>query len=314
MARVLDAHQMPYDIDLFDRPRFRFGNGEHQRAISKISLSTFSFGKLSFYLLDGKAENTPLLLGSRDMRKRKAVISYHGEYLVHRSPLTGHWWANALFNARGGGHLILDLKEHRIPLRMLLMRFNNNPGTRWPPEDDEQDDDSGGDDQSGPGQRKRNRPTPVPRPPVDPTTGLLAATTAATEGPRGATSAHEGADALETDENLSPSVVQSPSVEVEGPPLMSAPTATAAGLDAPIFAGATAEPEIEQPPERSRPPELLGHDLRLGDDNHETMDMDPELPVEAPERRVTHVLHDSQEILEHDECQSAGPHVERSQC
>ena len=264
MARVLDAHQMPYDIDLYDRPRFRFGNGEHQRAISKISLSTFSFGKLSF----------------------------------------------TLFNARGGGHLILDLKEHRIPLRMLLMRFNNNPGTRWPPEDDEQDDDSGGDDQSGPGQRKRNRPTPVPRPPVDPTAGLLAATTAATEGPRGATSAHEGADALETDENLSPSVVQSPSVEVEGPPLMSAPTATAAGLDAPIFAGATAEPEIEQPPERSRPPELLGHELRLGDDNHETMDMDPELPVEAPERRVTHVLHDSQEILEHDECQSAGPHVE----
>ena len=74
---------------------------------------------------------------------------------------------------------------------------------------------------------------------------------------------------------------------------MSAPTATAAGLDAPIFAGATAGPEIEQPPERSRPPELLGHDLRLGDDNHEAMDIDPELPVEAPERRVTHVLHDS---------------------
>ena len=92
MARVLDAHQMPYDIDLFDRPRFRFGNGEHQRAISKISLSTFSFGKLSFYLLDGKAENTPLLLCSRDMRKRKAVISYHAQHLVHTSPLTGQWW------------------------------------------------------------------------------------------------------------------------------------------------------------------------------------------------------------------------------
>ena len=74
---------------------------------------------------------------------------------------------------------------------------------------------------------------------------------------------------------------------------MSAPSANAAGLDAPIFAGATAEPETELPPERSRPPQLLGHDMRRGDDNHETMDADIEQPVDAPERRVTHVLHDS---------------------
>ena len=42
---------------------------------SKVWLNTPALGWLSFYLLDGGAEMTPLLLGARDMRKRGAVIS-----------------------------------------------------------------------------------------------------------------------------------------------------------------------------------------------------------------------------------------------
>eukprot|EP00913_Durusdinium_trenchii_P002589 g2396.t1 len=64
MARVLDSCPMLYHIQLEDRPRFRFGNGDNQRAVSKIYLYTPAIGKVTFYLLDGSAERTPLLLGA----------------------------------------------------------------------------------------------------------------------------------------------------------------------------------------------------------------------------------------------------------
>lgn len=92
------------------------------------------------------------------------MVSYYGEYLAHRSPIAGNWWANALTNFRGGGHLTLDLLEHRVPLRFLIQRLSNQLNGP-PPGDDEPDDGDedgdGGDDGPGPGpggrRRKRSR-------------------------------------------------------------------------------------------------------------------------------------------------------------
>ena len=137
MSRLIHTAGIPYEIELNDRPRFRFGNGECQRAVSKIHLSTPSLGRVSFYLLDGGAERTPMLLGSRDLRSRKAMVSYYGEYLAHRSPIAGNWWANTLTTFRGGGHLILDLLEPRTPLRFLIQRLNNQLNGPRPHGDDE---------------------------------------------------------------------------------------------------------------------------------------------------------------------------------
>ena len=70
MSWLIDAAGIPYQIELNDRPRLprlRFGDGECQRAVSKIHLSTPALGRVSFYLLDGGAERTPMLLGSRDL-------------------------------------------------------------------------------------------------------------------------------------------------------------------------------------------------------------------------------------------------------
>ena len=97
MAKVLDSHLFTYEVNISERPRFKFGNGESQRAASKVWLHTPALGWLSFYLLNGGAEMTPLLLGARDMRKRRAVISYHGDYMAHRGH-NGAWFANELIN------------------------------------------------------------------------------------------------------------------------------------------------------------------------------------------------------------------------
>ena len=83
------------------------------------------------FLLDGGAEDTPLLIGSRILRARRAMVSYHGDYLAHRGG-DGRWWVSQLWSAPGG-HLIIDLSQHKLPIEFLLKRFSTNPSTRWPP-------------------------------------------------------------------------------------------------------------------------------------------------------------------------------------
>ena len=160
MSKLIDSGHFLYDITLDNRPRFRFGNGEHQRAVSKC------------YLLDGGAEDTPLLIGSRILRARRAVISYHGDYLAHRGG-DGRWWVSQLWSSPGG-HLVIDLSQHKLPIEFLLKRFNTNPTTRWPPDDDAGDDSDPGDEP--PPWKKRPR-THEEKRQHDPTGWLLAATT-----------------------------------------------------------------------------------------------------------------------------------------
>ena len=125
MARLIDSLWFPYDITIDQRPRFRFGNGEYQRATSHCTLTTAALGRVGFFLLDGGAEDTPPLVGAKTMRSRKAVISYHGDYIAHRTA-DGKWWANTL-QTIGGGHLVLDLSEPCIPLHYLIRRINTDP-------------------------------------------------------------------------------------------------------------------------------------------------------------------------------------------
>ena len=134
MSRLIDSGHFLYDISLDTRPRFRFGNGEHQRAVSKCHVTTNAMGGMDFYLLDGGAEDTPLLIGSRILRARRAMVSYHGDYLAHRGG-DGRWWVSQLWSAPGG-HLIIDLSQHKLPIEFLLKRFSTNPSTRWPPDED----------------------------------------------------------------------------------------------------------------------------------------------------------------------------------
>lgn len=83
-------------------------------------LNTPALGWLSFYLLDGGAEMTPLLLlGARDMRKRRAMISYHRGQ-------SGAWYASELLPSPGG-HLTLSLATPRMPMQYLLDHLDGPP-------------------------------------------------------------------------------------------------------------------------------------------------------------------------------------------
>ena len=91
------------------------------------------------------------------MRSRKAVISYHGDYIAHRTA-DGKWWANTL-QTIGGGHLVLDLSEPCIPLHHLIRRINTDPrvGGHPPGGDDDDDGDEDGGDGDGTCRRKRKK-------------------------------------------------------------------------------------------------------------------------------------------------------------
>eukprot|EP00435_Cladocopium_sp_Y103_P070507 s332_g35.t1 len=101
---------------------------------------------ISFYVLDGQAENTPALLGGRELWNRLAVVAYCGEYFAHRD-VDGVWWTNTLHRLRGR-HVAIDLSEDPQRLRTTLERLQRppEPGDDY---DEGNDDDGGGDDGHG---------------------------------------------------------------------------------------------------------------------------------------------------------------------
>lgn len=125
---------------------------------------------MAFYLLDGAASNTPPLLGSKEMKERKAAISYTAEHLIHYDLVNDQWRASHL-TMLPGGHLLLDLQtESRSFDRWMnernLRRFNAFE-RRDDDEDDGGDGPDGGDRPGGDGPtgrraggNKRNRGDP----------------------------------------------------------------------------------------------------------------------------------------------------------
>ena len=163
MTRIMQTYDdRDYRITLHERPTFRFGNGMTQRAISRIHLKSKALGEVAFYLLDGTASNTPPLLGSKDMRERKAVISYTMNYMAHQNAWTGQWWLSDL-RSLPAGHLLLDLQRPCKPLfralRDLQVPFNAFDGGGNDDHDDDDDHDGGNGPAGaygGPGKRSRS--------------------------------------------------------------------------------------------------------------------------------------------------------------
>ena len=159
MARLLDnaGVETQYRVALSDRPRFKFGNGMTQQATSRIDIQTNAMGTMSFYLLDGEAENTPPLVGGRELQGRGAAISYEHLCIAHQSQSHGgQWLVNHVFLLRGK-HILMDLNE--IPLRMRgapenwllgLPRRPRGGGGGHDGYGDDDDDDYGGDHPGGP--------------------------------------------------------------------------------------------------------------------------------------------------------------------
>ena len=159
MARLLDsaAPGLHYEVNLVDRPCFRFGNGLSQQATSRIDLFTNGFGPMSFYLLDNEAENTPPLVGGRELHGRKAVINYNDLTLVHENHVHPLRWQVSKLGMLKGKRIMLDLNA--TPQDFVGIRPggpsgsgprgdppgpSGKPPSRYGPSDDSGDDGSGG--------------------------------------------------------------------------------------------------------------------------------------------------------------------------
>ena len=110
---LVDHMKVEPQIDLADRPTFKFGDGLVLQAKSRVDLRDTALGDVSFYVLDGdarvsthKAEDTPLLIGSRFLHDRQAIISYQNLLLFLKGE-RGEILA-AHMNRSTSGHLCLD--------------------------------------------------------------------------------------------------------------------------------------------------------------------------------------------------------------
>lgn len=148
MSRLIDTGLFDYKVEMGDRPTFRFGDGLSLRATSRVDLVTPALGVLKVYVLDGTGEQTPLLLGARDLHDRKANIDYETLFMAWSDDLNRDWGCDLV--RLTSGHLSVELSAK--PKRYYRAR---------PPESTHGDDGDGGDgddDQGGDsGGRKKMR-------------------------------------------------------------------------------------------------------------------------------------------------------------
>lgn len=76
LHEMLEARKFTYNVDVMDRPVFRFGNGQKDQARSKVILQQTALGDIPFYVWGGEGRSTPPLIGARTLRDRKTLLSY----------------------------------------------------------------------------------------------------------------------------------------------------------------------------------------------------------------------------------------------
>eukprot|EP00435_Cladocopium_sp_Y103_P028184 s2397_g7.t1 len=77
LAKLLYYYgKFQYDINMDDRPIFRFGNGLKMQAMSRVDIKNTALGAVSFHVLGGTASDAPPLLGSKVLFRQCAHISY----------------------------------------------------------------------------------------------------------------------------------------------------------------------------------------------------------------------------------------------
>ena len=143
ISRLLDMSGFPYKVVMNDRPTFRFGDGLSLKATSRVDLTTKALGLLKVYVLDGTGEQTPFLLGARDLYDRRSSIDYEALVLAWRDDLSRDW-ACPLVRLESG-HLSIELgRPPRRYRRLPEPRGRGDDDGRDEPRDD--DDDGGGED------------------------------------------------------------------------------------------------------------------------------------------------------------------------
>ena len=114
VARLMDGKTLDYKITFDDRPRFRFGDGQTLRAVSKIRLTCLALGQLSFCLLDqGAGQHTASSWSTRSSEETLLDLLHWRLACSTCQRDESIWWVNSLQSLRSG-HLALDLFRNRL--------------------------------------------------------------------------------------------------------------------------------------------------------------------------------------------------------
>ena len=102
-----------YTVCNEDLPKFRFGNGQRDQALSRVDLVDTALGDVSFYVLGGQGSTTPPLLGARTLRSKRAMISYDNGLFLQRSA-DARQVSVIQMQALRSGHVTIDLSERPV--------------------------------------------------------------------------------------------------------------------------------------------------------------------------------------------------------
>ena len=105
-----------YEIDITDKPVFRFGNGQHLQASSRVDIHNTSIGSVSFYVLGGEACLTPPLMGGKTLRQLGAVLAYQNNLLLYRRQDPQMWFAVKM-HSHASNHVSIDLMESATEMK-----------------------------------------------------------------------------------------------------------------------------------------------------------------------------------------------------
>ena len=88
LQKLVEDSGVSYEIEVNDRPVFKFGNGQQLQALSRADLLNTSLGNISFYVLGSEALNTPPLMGGKTLRSLGAMLAYQNDLFIFTSVRT----------------------------------------------------------------------------------------------------------------------------------------------------------------------------------------------------------------------------------
>eukprot|EP00435_Cladocopium_sp_Y103_P026016 s60_g6.t1 len=111
LQRLVTETNAVYEIDTTDKPVFRFGNGQHLQASSRVDIHNTSLGSVSFYVLGGDACLTPPLMGGKTLR------AYQNNLLLYQRQDPQPQWFAVKMHSHASNHVSIDLMESAVEMK-----------------------------------------------------------------------------------------------------------------------------------------------------------------------------------------------------
>ena len=116
LGMLIEKGKISYDVNLEDRPVFKFGNRHKAQAVSRVDLLNTSIGTVSFYVLGDEANQTPPLVGGKTLRQLGAMLAYEDNLLIYKRQEPPTTWYAVKIHPHASAHVSIDLIETATPM------------------------------------------------------------------------------------------------------------------------------------------------------------------------------------------------------